>query len=345
MPGTSGTVLSAMDAVTDDYFMIDNGKAADLYFQNSFLLDHLLNGKKGIWERPSGGREIRIPFRYDGNETGFYARGGTVSSDQRDAITAVFFKMKHAYGNGTVLRIDELENAGPAQRVNLITEEVAGAQASIADLLAESMYDSGEGYASNRLTGLRNLVGATNDLGSAASDQDQDYGNLSQNDVVANDLTEPWAGKLTYTSAAVSLDALRTLKTSAEYGAGKQEEPDLVVTNKAVYNKLKSILQIQQMFTTEGSKAVKAGFTGLHFEGSDVFPDKKVPGTASAAYWMFALNTNHIGFAVHKKGLFVRTPWSFIEGTAQDKTMKILFDGNLVCNNRRAHAAQSQLTT
>ena len=336
---TTGTVLSQMDAITDDYFWIEDGKAADNYFQTSFLLEHLLKKKKGVFLSPSGGREIRVPFRYDGNETGFYSRGDTVSSDQRTAITAVFFPWAHVFGNGTVLRIDENENSGQEGRVKIVTEELMGAQLSTADTLADSLYDSGEGYSSARLTGLRNLVGASNATGTAASDQDQHYGNLSQNDVVANDGTEPWAGKLDYTSEALTLDIIRDTKSLAEYGAGKQEEPDLIATTKTLYNKTKSILQIQQMFTTEGSKPVKAGFTGLHFEGSDIFPDKKCPSG-----WMFCLNTNHIGFAVHTKGNFVRTPWSFIEGTAQDKTMKILWDGNMVSNNRRAHSGHSRLS-
>ena len=33
-----------------------------------------------------------------------------------------------------------------------------------------------------------------------------------------------------------------------------------------------------------------------------------------------------------------------IEGSAQDRTFKILFDGNQVCNNRKVHKGHSGLT-
>ena len=62
-------ILDQLDAVTNDYFMIENGKAEDNYFETSFLLDYLLKQKKGIFKRPAGGMRIRVPIRYDGNQT------------------------------------------------------------------------------------------------------------------------------------------------------------------------------------------------------------------------------------------------------------------------------------
>ncbi|MBA3031016.1 MAG: phage major capsid protein [Desulfobacteraceae bacterium] len=329
MDVTIGQVLSQMDAVTNDYFMIDNGKAADLYFQTSFLLNYLLKQKKGLFKRPGGGRDIRVPFRYDGNESGFYRRGGTLSSDKRDAITAVFYRWIHAYGNGTIYRVDELENSGAAAMIDLVKEEAYGAQESITKTLAESLFDAPSG-STDRLTGIRAMCNENADL---------DFGNISENDVVAQDGTKPWAGYLNSTPAAISLDIIRDLKTAADYGNGKKEEPDLVVTTKTIFNKILSILQLQQRFTEKDSEPVKVGFVGVHFEGSDIFPDRFCPAT-----FMAALNTNHYGFAVHQKGMFVRTPWEIIANSAQDKTFKILFDGNTICNNRRAQSARTGLT-
>ena len=329
MKALLGTVLDQMDAVTDDYFMIDNGKAADLYFQTSFLLNYYLKQKKGIFKRPNGGRDIRVPFRYDGNESGFYRRGGTLSSDKRDAITAVFFSWIHAYGNGTIYRVDELENAGAAQIISLVKEEAYGAQESITKTLADSFYDSPSG-ATERLTGLRALCN---------EDATLPYGNIAENQVVAQDGTMPWAGFVNSTGGKITLDMLRQLKSSADYGTGAKEEPDLLVTTKDLFNAIRAILQLQQRFTEKESEPVKAGFVGVRFEGSDIFPDRFCPPT-----WMFGLNSHHFGFAVHTQGMFTRTPWSIIAGSAQDKTFKILFDGNTICNNRRAHAAYSGLT-
>jgi hypothetical protein len=91
-----------LESVTDDYFMLDDGKAADIYFQTSFLLNYLIDQKKGLWERPNGGEEIRVPLEYDGQESGFYAKGDTLSSDDRESVNAAKFEWKHAFGNATV---------------------------------------------------------------------------------------------------------------------------------------------------------------------------------------------------------------------------------------------------
>lgn len=323
------TILSQMNATTIDYFMADGKKAFDNYFLSSFTLNYFLKEKKGVFINPGGGLNIRVPLRYDGNEAGFYSRGDTISSDKKEAITAVYFPWKHAYGNGTILRVDTLENAGAEAFVNLMTEELYGAQESLTQLLANSLFDDADG-STERLTGLRALCNETATL---------EYGNVAENDMVAADGTKPWEGKTTSTATTVTLNVIRTLRSAADYGTGKQDEPDLGITTKTIYNIIKDILQVQQLFTTEGSKPVKAGFTGLHFEGMDIYPERYCPSGH-----FFGINSNHFGAAIHQKGNFVPTKWSVIEGSPEDKTMKILFDGNLICNNRRAHHCYSALS-
>lgn len=323
------TMFAQLEAVTNDYFMVEGGKAFDNYFQSHFLLDYFIKQKKGLFKLFGGGRNFRIPFRYDGNEGGFYAKGDTLTSDKREAITAAYFTAKHVYGNGTILRIDTLENAGPEAFVDLVAEEAYGAQSTLSENMADSIYDDAGG-SSDRFDGLRATCNETTTTA---------YGNVTEAECVATDGSYPWMGITDSTTESITLDVIRDTKSLAEYGRGKQEEPDLITTTKAIYNVVKSKLQIQQRFTTEGSKAVKAGFTGLYFEGSDIFPDKSCPSG-----WMFCINSNHMGIAAYKRGFFERTPWMVIEGSPMDKTMKILFDGNLVCDNRRAHAAHSNLS-
>lgn len=322
------SILEQLDAVTNDYFMMENGRALDLYFETSFLLDYFLKQKKGLFKRPTGGMKIRVPIRYDGNKVGFYTRGGTLDSTKKEAITEVHFAWKHCYGNATVLRIDTLKNSGPEAMVDLVVEELEGAQESQRDLLATSLYTGLEGDTEN-LTGLISLCDTT---------ATTDYGGYSSNDIVSEDGTKVWTGKGSSTETALSLQAIRTMKTAAAYGKGKQLQPDLIATDEANYNTLLNILQVQQRFT-EGGKTAKAGFAGVHFEGADVFPDRYCPDSN-----MYCLNTKHVGFAVHKEGLFKRTPWEFIAGSARDKTMKILFDGNFVSNNRRANYRHSNIS-
>lgn len=318
-----------LESVTNDYFMLDGGKAIDIYFDTSFLLTHLLKQQNGIWERPDGGMKIRIPLEYDGQEAEFYSRGDTVNSDDRESVNAAFFDWKHSYGNATVYRIDLLKNTGEYAEVQLINQRIGGAQKSLTKLLAGSIYDLPTGD-SKRLTGLRACCHETAGLA---------YGGIEEEDLVSADGTKPWEGKMDSSTTTITLNELRTGTSNAKIRDGKGGKPDLIVTTETNFNTIVDILQVQQRFTTEGSRTVKAGFTGVYFEGKDIFPDDYCPDDH-----MFFLNTNHVGFAVHTQGNFMRTPWRLIPDSPEDKTMKIYWDGNLVVNNRKGHQGYSAIS-
>jgi len=317
-----------LEAITNDYFMADDGKAVDIYFYSSFLLNYLLKQQKGIWKRPEGGQKIRVPLEYSGQEASFYKRGDTISSDDKESVTAAYFRWKHAYGNATIYRVDELENAGRYAEVELVVQRVAGAQKSLTKLLAESIYDLPSGD-SARLTGLRACCN---------EDADLPYGEIAENDLVAADGTKPWEGKMVSTATNLTLGVLRDMATAAKLRDGAGGKPDLIVMPEDLWNIIADILQVQQRFT-DGKETAKAGFTGLYFEGKDVFPDDFCP-----AKHAFALNSNHIGFAVHRDGYFMRSKWKVIPDSPEDRTMKIYFDGNLIVNNRKAHIGYSNLS-
>jgi hypothetical protein len=319
--------FAELESITNDYFMADNGQAEDIYFYTSFLLNYLMKQQKGIWERPEGGEHIRIPLEYDGQEAEFYVKGDTISSDDRTSLNAARFDWKHAYGNATVYRIDGLKNAGRYAEVQMVAQRVAGAQKSLTKLLAGSIYDLPSGD-SARLTGLRACCHET---------ATTEYGNIAEDDLVAADGTKPWEGIMDSSTTVVTLNVVRTGATTAKIRDGKGGKPDLVVCTETIWNIIADLLQVQQRFT-EGKETVKAGFTGLHFEGKDIFPDDFCP-----TYHMFELNSNHLGFAVHKDGLFLRSKWKVIPDSPEDKSMKIYWDGNMVCNNRKGHIGYSAL--
>lgn len=319
---------SQLESVTNDYFIIEGGKAKDIYFDSSYILNLLLKQQKGIWKRPSGGINVRVPLKYDGSEAGFYGRGDTLSSDKRDNVNAAYFKLIHAFGNATVLRLDTLENSGPEAEIDLVMDELETAQMSLTKVLAESVYDA-PGGSSKRLTGLRAMVSEA---------ADTKYGGIAENELVAQDGTKPWEGKTITTAEAITLGIIRNMATQAKIRDGKYGKPDIGVMPENLFNALIDTLTIQQRFVNS-SETAKAGFTGVEFEGKILTPDDYCPAT-----WAFLLNTKNVGFAVHSQGFFMRGPWRAIQDSPEDKTMKIYFDGQLVCSNRKGHIGHSGLT-
>ncbi|MHC4310888.1 MAG: phage major capsid protein [Planctomycetota bacterium] len=317
-----------LESITNDYFMADGGKAIDIYFYTSFLLNYLMQQQNGIWERPDGGMKIRIPLEYDGQEAHFYTKGDTVVSDDRESVQSAYFDWKHSYGNATVYRIDSLKNAGRYQEVSLVQQRVAGAQKSLTKLLAGSIYDDAGGD-TTRLTGLKATCNETATIA---------YGAIQEDDLVAVDGTKPWEGKTTSTATTLTLNIIRTGASACKLRDGVGGKPNLCVTTETLFNVIADILQVQQRYV-DGKMTVKAGFTGLHFEGKDIFPDDFCP--ASHMFW---LNSRHIGFAVHEQGYYMRSKWKVIPDSPEDRTMKIYWDGNMVVNNRKAHKCYSSLS-
>ncbi len=319
--------LSEIESITSDYFAAGNGRAVDIYFRNSFLLDLLMNRQAGIFERPAGGEKIRMPLNYSDAEGGFFTRADPLSSDDRVSVNAAFFHWKHAYGNATVYLTDEVEAAGDYAAVQFVTQKIETAQRTCAGWLASTLY-SAAGDEAPTLTGLRALT---------STDADKPYGGIAANDLVAADGVKPWQGKTKDAAEAMSLEALQELRSLAKVSDGRDGKPNVAVTTETLYNKVSRILQVQQRFVTD-TGAANAGFTHLVYEGMVLAADDYCP-----AGHCFAVNTNYLGFAIHQNGFFARQPWVDLAGPA-GRSMKILWHGNLICSNRKAHACHSSLS-
>ena len=64
------TLSDELEMITDDYFCADDGKAVDIYYDESFLVNYFMKQHKGLWKRPSGGDQISVPLSYDIQEGG-----------------------------------------------------------------------------------------------------------------------------------------------------------------------------------------------------------------------------------------------------------------------------------
>lgn len=215
--------------------------------------------------------------------------------------------------------------------MQLVQTHIGSAQKSCRKIIAQNIYG-------NNTDTAKEITGLTACCFGAASVA---YGGLIENDLVSTDGTKPWAGNDTTTTEAIGLGVLRTLRSSAKISDGAGGKPDVAVTTETLFNVISGILQVQQRFT-EDKDTAKAGFTNLVFEGMTIAADDY----CSSGY-LFALNSKHYGWAIHKDGFFQRTPWGDLTNAPSGvagKTMKIFWDGNQVVNNRKAHAGHSNLS-
>jgi hypothetical protein len=263
------------------------------------------------------------------SEGGFYARGGAISSDDKATINAAKFALKNAYGNATIFDTDELANSGSVGKVKLIVQKVSNAQKTITKKIAQQIYSSSTDGAAEISGLLAMCFGGTSTA----------YGQITPTDLVSADGSTPWASVNTTTTEGISLDVIRTLATSAKIYDGPKGKPDIGLTTEALFNIIAGRLQVQQRFQPDTDTA-KAGFTNLVFEQKIIAADDYCPSG-----YLFLLNSNFVGWAVHKDGLFTRTPWAdLITANVFAKSMKVKFHGNIVCSNRKAQAGHSNLS-
>jgi hypothetical protein len=321
-------ILEELNEITNDYFLLDDGAATDIYFNTSYLVNHFMKNQAGLWERPNGGRKIRVPVEYDESEGGWYQRNDPLSSDDREIIDAAYFDWKHAYGNATIYRTDTLMNAGEYAEVQLVTSKIKNAQKTARNKIAQEIYSSG-GDSAPGLTGILSMCSETTTVA---------YGALTEDGLVAANGTKPWEGKTTATYAGViSLANIRNLASLAKVNDSNEGKPTVGVMTETLFNKVKDLLQTQQRFIEE-KDIVKAGFRNLVFEGMVLAADDYCPATYACL-----INGNFFGFGIHSKGYFARTEWHDLSGPA-GQTMKIFWDGNVISNNRKAHIIGTGLT-
>ncbi|TVM31165.1 phage major capsid protein [Oceanidesulfovibrio marinus] len=317
-----------LNYITRSYFMADNGKAFDLYFDSSWLMEFGLRQRRGLYERIDGGDKIEVPVLYDGANGGWYNRNTPLNEDDKENIGKVEYTLKHTYANATVYRTDLLQNRGDKALVKLITTKLMAAQESARDRVASQQFNSA---ADSELviTGIKAMCDPV---------ESRVYAGKAGSDLVAEDGKRAWVGYTNSTPAVISTSLIRTGRSTAKFKTGPKSKPNFGVTTETLFNKLVDVLTVQQRFVNSDSMA-KSGFTGIRVDGCDITVDDYCP-----AGHLGLLNSNFWGWAVHTLGNFVTEPWKDLSNAVPGQSAKIFVDLNMICNARKAHILYNALT-
>ena len=190
---------------------------------------------------------------------------------------------------------------------------------SLQDKLAVDAFGDGTGNGGKALTGLAALISATATVGGLSP------------------TTYPWWKPHSNTSvgswAGGGLNALRTAVNTLTYGTRK---PDVMFTTQDVFEYIEAAEE--EKIRYRSGESLDIGFTNVLFKGIPVFFDRDC--TSGVIY---LINSKHMSFEVHKEADMKISP--FITTIQQDITSaKVLFQGNVVVNNRRMHGILSGIT-
>lgn len=294
-------------------------KIADNVTKNNALLSRLKQRGKS---RPfSGGRLIYEELSFaENSNAGFYSGYDVLPVNPSDVISAAQFDIKQAACPVIISGLEQLQNAGPEQMIDLLAARIDVAESTMQNLIAGGIYSDGTGYGGKEITGLNAAVPNV-----ATASQTNTYGGINRTN---------WAfWRTQYAQAANYNTMLQMMNAMWASLVRGMDRPDLIVMDSLAWGAYVGLLNPLQRFTSDsGSKDQGFGFPSVKFMDADVVLDGGIGGFASTNTAFF-LNTKYLHFRPHSARNFVPLSPNKRYSINQDAEVQILaWAGNLTCS-------------
>lgn len=295
------------------------GKLADNVSANTALLMRLR--ERGNTRPVSGGATIRQELEYAENSTYMHYSGyEQLDISPSDVFTSAEFNWKQAAVAVSISGLEQLQNSGKEQLIDLLSSRVSNAERTFMNNLSDDIYSDGSGTSGKQIGGLQLLVADDPTTGTVGGIARASYSFWQ------NQLYDFSANSATPSSSTIQA-ALNSIYLSC---TRNRDYPDLFVADNTYFTYFWASLQTNQRFTNP--KLAEAGFQNLKFLNADVVFDGGQGGSAPSAH-VYALNTNYIHFRPHRdRNIVPLDPDRF--AVNQDAVVKLIgFAGNMTLSN------------
>lgn len=268
----------------------------------------------------SGGNTIMQELSFAMNANGgWYSGYDLLPVAAQDVISAAEYAIKQLACPVVISGLEQLQNAGREQMIDMLEGRINVAESTMANLLAGGIYSDGSGSGGKELTGLNAAVPTANATGTYGGIDRATWAFWRSAKVGRSDLAVP--GPLTPTNFG---EALNTLWAKLVRGA---DRPDLVVLDTVLWKIYLASLQAQQRFTQ--AETGKLGFPTIKYMDADVVLDGGIGGFCPASTG-FMLNTKYIFLRPHSARNMVPLSPNRRYAINQDAEVQILaWAGNL----------------
>ena len=303
-------------------------KIADNVTNNNAVLQRL--STKGRIKTFSGGYEIMQELSFAENtNAGWYSGYDLLPVGVSDVISAAAFDIKQAAVPCIISGLEQLQNAGREQMIDLMESRLGVSEATMSNLINAGIYSDGTGAGGKEIDGLDKALPI--DPTAAA------YAGIDGATFTF------WQNAVSNQTSADGLDPTKiqgfwnTLWAELVRGS---DRPDLIMCDNTVWGTYIESLQAQQRFSN--TNTADAGFMSVKFFDADVvldgglyFPSVASGGVGAAAGTAFFLNTDYIHYRPHSARNMVPLSPNRRYSTNQDAEVAILaWAGNLTCSGR-----------
>lgn len=338
-----GIGLAAFPTITDIV-------ATTIETRSKKIQDNVLNNNaglayikdKGNVKNISGGSSIieELSFAENAN-AGWYSGYDLLPVAAQDVISASTFALKQAAVPVIISGLEELQNSGSEQMIDLMDSRITVAESTMANLIAKSFYGDGTGSGGKELVGLEALLPAASSgvVGRFATGV---YGGI---DRASWGFWRPFGNHPTPAITAATIQQEMNI-TWGNLIRGR-DRPDLIIADTFMWGIYLASLQLQQRFT-DPSKA-RLGFPTVAYMDADVvldgglyFPSSSY-GPGAVTKTMYFLNTKFIKWRPHSKRNMVTLSPNRRYAINQDAEVQILAFAGAMTNNGQAF--QGRLTS
>lgn len=316
-------------------------KAADNVTRNNALLRRL--EKKGRARPFDGGRTIWQEIEYALNGTANWYSGYEVLNIAPQSIfTAAEFYIRQAAVAVSISGLEELQNSGEEQMINLIAGRVSNAERSLTTLIASAGVYS-DGTNSKAMGGLQFLIAGTPTSGVV--------GGIDRGTWVFWRNTS-YSSTTNGGAAATSANIRRYMDAVYVQQVRGTDKPDLLVADNNYWLLFNESLQPLQRITS--AEMAEAGYQSLTYMGSPVVldggfqgftsdPTQFLPTTTASqggvpTNTMYFLNSDYIWYRPHSRRNF-KPLAPDRHSVNQDAVVKLIgWAGNMTMSNARLQA-------
>jgi hypothetical protein len=306
-------------------------KIANNVESNNALLGRLKS--RGNVKTFSGGYKILQELSFAENSNlGWYSGYDILPVGVADVISSAEFSIKQAAVPVIISGLEQLQNSGPEQMIDLLEGRIKVAEQSMSNLLSAGIYSDGLGAGGKEVDGLEAMI----PLLPAATP----YGGIDGSAFTF------WQNVVQDSADATTLlSDMNSVWSQLVRGA---DRPDLIPCDSIFWNAYVGVLQANQRFsnTNDGD----AGFMSVKFMDADVVLDGGIynvssaastpPGSSGAvgapAGTAFFLNTDYMFYRPHRDRNMVPLSPNRRYATNQDAEVQILgWAGNMTCSGRQ----------
>lgn len=316
--------------------------ATTIESRNRKISDNVLNNNAGLAyikengnvKPVSGGSEIleEISFAENAN-AGWYSGYDLLPVAAQDVLSAARFSLKQAAVPVVISGLEQLQNAGREQMIELMDQRVTVGESTMANLMSQGWYGDGTLAGGKSIIGLDAITPV--DASTVANRVDAGvYGSIDRG---------TWGfWRPVYIKPGAALTAA-TIQANMNSVWGLlvrgRERPDLIIADTTMWGLYIASLQLQQRFVEP--KKANLGFSAVQFMDADVVLDgglyypSSAYGTGATTKTMYFLNTKHIKWRPHSARNMVPLSPNRRYAVNQDAEVVILaWAGAVTCDNQ-----------